>query len=178
MKLLSQIRITIVLVTVAGCLLVACFNDTTKAETLPQPVEVAQEAVEEPEVVYEEQDVFTYPQEEEAAQEQVEAQAEYIEFVATAYCSCSSCCGKYAYNRPNGIVYGAAGRELVEGYSIAVDPSVIPYGTIVRTENGKEYRADDCGGAIKGNHIDIYFADHQKALKWGKQTIRINLGGV
>lgn len=178
MKLLNQIRITIVLVTVAGCLLVACFNNTTKAEPLPQAVEVAQEAIEEPEAACEEQDVFTYPQEEEAVQEQAEAQTEYIEFVATAYCSCSVCCGKYAYNRPNGIVYGAAGRELVEDYSIAVDPSVIPYGTIIRTESGKEYRADDCGGAIKGNHIDIYFADHQKALEWGKQTIRINLGGV
>lgn len=40
---------------------------------------------------------------------------------------------------------------------IAVDPSVIPYGTKVYVEEyGKVMSADDTGGAIKGNHIDIF----------------------
>jgi 3D (Asp-Asp-Asp) domain-containing protein len=90
------------------------------------------------------------------------------EFKLTAYCSCSICCGKWANNRPNGIVYGAIGEELKEGYSIAVDPNVIPYRTEVII-NGRTYKAQDCGGAIKGNRIDVYFEDHDDALEFGIQ---------
>lgn len=95
------------------------------------------------------------------------------EFKLTAYCSCEICCNEYAYNRPidgngNKIVYGAIGEELKEGYSIAVDPAVIPYETEVII-NGRTYKAQDCGGAIKGNRIDIYFEDHNDALEFGVQ---------
>ena len=90
------------------------------------------------------------------------------EFKLTAYCSCEICCGIWANNRPNGIVYGAIGEELKEGYSIAVDPSVIPYKTEVII-NGNVYKAQDCGGAIKGNRIDVYFEDHNDALEFGVQ---------
>lgn len=95
------------------------------------------------------------------------------EYKLTAYCSCAKCCGKYADNRPldsdgQEIVYGSTGERLTAGYSIAVDPSVIPYGSVV-TINGHEYKAMDCGGAIKGNRIDIYFDDHTEALQFGVQ---------
>lgn len=95
------------------------------------------------------------------------------EFKLTAYCSCEICCNGYAYNRPvdengNEIVYGAIGEELKEGYSIAVDPDVIPYRSEVII-NGKTYKAQDCGGAIKGNRIDVYFEDHNDALEFGVQ---------
>lgn len=93
-------------------------------------------------------------------------------FKLTAYCSCEECCGKWAYNRPNGIVYGAIGEELKEGYSIAVDPDVIPYRSEVII-NGKKYRAQDCGGAIKGNRIDVYFEDHNDALDFGVQYAEV-----
>lgn len=90
------------------------------------------------------------------------------QFKLTAYCSCAKCCGKWAYNRPNDIIYGAIGEELKEGYSIAVDPNVIPYRTEVIID-GKIYKAQDCGGAIKGNRIDVYFEDHNDALDFGVQ---------
>lgn len=89
-------------------------------------------------------------------------------FKLTAYCPCSLCCEEWAYNRPNGIVYGAIGEELKEGYSIAVDPNIIPYRTEVEI-NGKTYKAQDCGGAIKGNRIDVYFESHTDALSFGVQ---------
>lgn len=89
-------------------------------------------------------------------------------FKLTGYCSCSLCCGKWANNRPNGVVYGAIGEELKEGYSIAVDPTVIAYRTEVII-NGRTYKAQDCGGGIKGNEIDVYFEDHDEALRFGVQ---------
>ena len=99
------------------------------------------------------------------------------EFKLTAYCSCSKCCGKWAKNRPkdkdgNEIVYGALGIELEEGTSIAVDSDVIPYGSTVYI-NGHAYTAHDTGGAVKGKHIDIYFADHQKAVEFGVQHAEV-----
>lgn len=96
------------------------------------------------------------------------------EFTVTAYCECERCCGVWASKRPDGIVYGASGAELTPGYSIAVDPEVIPYGTIV-TINGTEYIAQDTGGAIKGNKIDLYMASHEEALEWGKQSHEVFL---
>lgn len=103
------------------------------------------------------------------------------EFKLTAYCSCEKCCGKWALNRPkdeNGkdIVYGSTGAILVAGTSIAVDPSVIPYGSQVEI-NGHTYIAQDTGGAIKGNRIDVYFDSHQDALNFGVQYAEVFLIG-
>lgn len=103
------------------------------------------------------------------------------EFKLTAYCSCEKCCGKCALNRPkdeNGkdIVYGSTGTVLVAGTSIAVDPSVIPYGSQVEI-NGHTYTAHDTGGAIKGNRIDVYFDNHQDALNFGVQSVEVFLIG-
>ena len=100
-------------------------------------------------------------------------------FKLTAYCSCSLCCGKWALNRPidengNEIIYGSIGERLQEGYSIAVDPTVIPYRTEVII-NGHTYKAQDCGGAIKGNRIDVYFNDHQAALNFGVRYAEVFL---
>ena len=108
--------------------------------------------------------------------------AECVEFVATAYCPCAKCCGKYAYNRPvdedgEPIVYTSTGSRAVQGRTIAVDPSVIPYGTHVLI-NGVEYVAEDCGGNIKGRRIDVYFADHDEADAFGKQTVTVVQLGV
>ena len=92
-------------------------------------------------------------------------------FKITVDCACAKCCGKYAYNRPvdsngNVIVKGASGRVLIPHYSIATDPRVIPSGKEV-VINGKTYRADDTGGAVKGNVIDIYAGtNHQEAMNY------------
>ena len=50
--------------------------------------------------------------------------------------------------------------------TIAVDPTVIPYGSKV-VINGQVYVAEDCGGAIKNNRIDIYMGSHAEALNSG-----------
>ena len=110
---------------------------------------------------------------EDAIAEQADRWKSLGEFTLTAYCSCSSCCGKWANNRPidehgNEIVYTSTGSVAKAGRTIAIDPSVIPYGTKVKIGD-TIYTAEDTGGAIKKNRIDVYHDDHQSALKFGKQ---------
>jgi 3D (Asp-Asp-Asp) domain-containing protein len=88
-------------------------------------------------------------------------------FKVTAYCHCVRCCGK-----SDGIT--ASGTKVKEGRTIAVDPDVIPLGSKVEL-NGNTYIAEDIGGAVKGNHIDLYFNSHEEALKWGVQYKKIYL---
>jgi uncharacterized protein YabE (DUF348 family) len=60
--------------------------------------------------------------------------------------------------------------------TIAVDPSVIPYGSKVYIpEFGMSFIAEDCGGAIKGNRIDIFMNSESQAQNWGRQSIEINV---
>lgn len=52
--------------------------------------------------------------------------------------------------------------------TIAVDPNVIPLGSTVLI-NGKEYIAEDIGGAIKGNVIDLFVGTEEESIGWGVQ---------
>lgn len=94
------------------------------------------------------------------------------EFRLTAYCACEECCDEWAHIRPNGVIVGAIMEPLVAGYSIAVDPNVIPYRTEV-VINGHTYKAQDCGGGIKGNRIDIYMDSHEEACDFGVQHAEV-----
>lgn len=89
-------------------------------------------------------------------------------FHITHYCQCSICCGPYA----NGIT--ATGVTAMTNHTIAVDPTVIPYGSKV-VINGQVYVAEDCGGAIKNNHIDIYMGSHEEALNSGVFDVEVYL---
>ena len=113
-------------------------------------------------------------------QDPIEVQASItIEVEATAYCSCGKCCGVWALKRPldeNGqpIVYTATMTVAEQGRTIAVDPTVIPYGTRLECD-GNVYVAEDCGAAIKGNEIDVYFEDHTEAQKFGRQRLTLTV---
>src|SRR5213594_3451299 len=52
---------------------------------------------------------------------------------------------------------------------VAVDPKLIPYGSWVWIEGQGWYRAEDCGGAIKGFRLDLLTATEEDALAFGKQ---------
>lgn len=91
-----------------------------------------------------------------------------LEFVATAYCPCEICCGKWSGGNTK------SGTIPKEGRTIAVDPNVIPLGSKVIV-NGTSYIAEDTGSAIKGNMVDIFFNNHQEALNWGRQKVRVEV---
>ena len=87
-------------------------------------------------------------------------------FTVTAYCACERCCGK----SPSDPLYGitATGTTATEGRTIAVDPDVIAYGTVIYIDE-QAYVAEDCGGGIRGNQIDLFFDSHEAAREWGVQ---------
>ncbi|MBR2563151.1 MAG: DUF348 domain-containing protein [Paenibacillus sp.] len=63
----------------------------------------------------------------------------------------------------------ASGTRVTEGRTIAVDPKVIPIGWWVYIEGLGFRRAEDTGGAIKGNKIDVYFDSVKHALNFGRK---------
>ena len=87
-------------------------------------------------------------------------------FEVTHYCTCSRCCGVYA----NGIT--ATGTRATPGRTAAVDPTVIPYGTVIRIGD-QEYIAEDCGAAIQGHRIDLLCESHEAALQAGRYTTEV-----
>lgn len=78
----------------------------------------------------------------------------------------------YAYT---GGGYTATGTKAKYG-TLAVDSKVIPYGTKVYIkELDKVFIAEDCGGGIKGNKIDIYMNSSSDCNNWGVRTITIEI---
>jgi uncharacterized protein YabE (DUF348 family) len=73
--------------------------------------------------------------------------------------------------------YTASGRKAVrnpEGYStIAVDPSVIPYGTKLFVQDYGFAIAADTGSAIIGNTIDVFFDTYREAINWAVKYVNV-----
>ena len=63
--------------------------------------------------------------------------------------------------------------------AIAVDPRMIPYGTrmfIVSNDGAYVYglaTAEDCGGSIKGNRVDLYFDSNYECFQFGIRNCTI-----
>ncbi len=92
------------------------------------------------------------------------------ECTITYYDPCVLCCGK-----ADGIT--ASGTRAVPYETCAVDPAVIPLGSVVLVDFGdgvlQRYRAEDTGGTIKGNHIDICVRSHEEALELGVRRAEV-----
>jgi 3D (Asp-Asp-Asp) domain-containing protein len=50
-------------------------------------------------------------------------------------------------------------------------PPQYPFGTKIKIKNLGTFICEDRGGAIKGNHFDMWFTSRKKALSWGKRTL-------
>lgn len=82
---------------------------------------------------------------------------------ASAYTAAADECGK-----SDGIT--ASGLKVKEKETIAC-PSYFPFGTKLKIENMGTYICEDRGGAIKGNHIDIYMETKKEAFAFGRKNL-------
>lgn len=165
-----KIRILTLLFIYVECvllILISIYKDAIQVNSM-EYIEVVEEELVTPEIEVE------VEIEDEIISEPVEILTSLGEFVLTAYCY-----ENYPHICNNGDATSTAtGTKPTEGRTIAVDPRVIPYGTEV-VINDHTYIAEDTGGAIKGNRIDICFASHDEALRFGKRTAEVFIkGGV
>ncbi|WP_245631709.1 3D domain-containing protein [Alicyclobacillus ferrooxydans] len=88
-------------------------------------------------------------------------------FTVTAYALTVQSTGKSPGMPGFGIT--ASGSHAHVGRTVAVDPTVIPIGSLIFIDlPGVGWRlAEDTGGAIKGHHIDLLLPSDSKALKFG-----------
>ena len=116
----------------------------------------------EPEVVYVEETITEPVEKTPVVSEEPASNRMYVgKFKITHYCPCAIC------NGPYGAVTAWAGA-LKPYYTIAVDPTVIPKLATVEIDGYSGLRrAEDCGGAIKGNRIDVAVSSHAEALRLG-----------
>jgi 3D (Asp-Asp-Asp) domain-containing protein len=71
---------------------------------------------------------------------------------------------------------GRTATGLPAGYGlVAVDPRVIPLGTVLYIEGYGMAIAADTGRAIRGRKIDLCFATRQQAIQFGRRTVRVHL---
>jgi 3D (Asp-Asp-Asp) domain-containing protein len=77
---------------------------------------------------------------------------------------------------PSHPAYGItkSGTKAKEGRTVAVDPSVIPLGSVLWIEGLGLRVAEDTGSAVRGAHIDVYMEDVQEARKFGvKKNVKV-----
>lgn len=76
----------------------------------------------------------------------------------------------------------ATGTSVSQGRTIAVDPNVIPLGSKVEIIFPSEYSylngiyiAEDTGGAIKGNKIDLYLNSKSACINFGVRNVQLKI---
>ena len=98
---------------------------------------------------------------------------EYRVVTATAYCSDPNCtvCVDVKYRDGKTATMTDASKP-----GAAVDKLKIPLGSRLDIPGyGVWILADDTGSAIKGDKIDVRFADHQVAKEWGVKRLKIRV---
>ncbi len=73
----------------------------------------------------------------------------------------------------------ASGAKAVYGTTIAVDPKIIPFGSIIEVKfsTGKKhfYIAQDTGGAIVGDRVDIFNPSQRECVSNGVQAVKVRV---
>lgn len=82
----------------------------------------------------------------------------------------------YSYAEAGASYFTASGTDLrANPMAVAVDPSVIPLGTLLEVEGYGVALALDTGGAIKGNIIDVHFDNIAKCIQWGRRQVKVTI---
>ncbi|MEE9369722.1 MAG: 3D domain-containing protein [Pontiella sp.] len=109
-----------------------------------------------------------------------------VELKTTSYCHCRKCCSYkwflfIPYQKTGFLNYRikhvgitSSGATVRPG-SIAADTSIYPYGTIMHIPGYGYGRVEDTGGAIKGQHIDLYRPNHWLSRSWGVQKRKVKI---
>ncbi len=97
-----------------------------------------------------------------------------IYMTITGYSPDERSCGKFADNK-TATMYSVwtNGMNLV-----AADPTVLPYWSMVSIPgyaNGDIVPVLDCGGAIKGNRLDLLYPTHELARVWGVRQMPVTV---
>jgi 3D (Asp-Asp-Asp) domain-containing protein/LysM repeat protein len=142
-----------------------------QVETAQQPTEepAAQEtAAAEPAQPAVQESVPAQPAETPVNTQPTQEAANAITVKATAYtANCAGCSGITR----TGVDLNANPDAKV----IAVDPNVIPLGTKVYVEGYGYATAQDTGGAIKGNKIDVFIPQKEDAIDWGVRSVKVTI---
>ncbi len=82
----------------------------------------------------------------------------------------------YSYAEAGASYFTASGTDLrTNPQAVAVDPSVIPLGTLVEVEGYGLAVALDTGGAIKGRIIDVHFDNVPACERWGRRQVQVKI---
>lgn len=82
----------------------------------------------------------------------------------------------YSYSEPGASYFTASGTDLRKNpVAIAVDPSVIPLGTVCEVQGYGIAVALDTGGAIKGNIVDVHFKTVDECINWGRRQVKVTI---
>lgn len=81
-----------------------------------------------------------------------------------------------AHRSGGGTGTGRTASGMPAGYGmVAVDPKVIPFGTVLYIEGYGMAIAADKGRAIRGHKIDLFFATRAQALQFGRRRVRVHI---
>ena len=144
-------------------------EEKRREEEARRETEAQQTSVEEEPAPVEETVVEEEP-EESTQEESSDNGYQYVgTFRLTAYCPCSICCGSNTN-------ITAIGTVPVQGRTIAANPNVLPYGTVVYIEGYGTYTVEDTGN-FSSNTIDIFFDSHSVAYDFGVQYADVYIVG-
>lgn len=114
-----------------------------------------------------------------------------LSFKATAYDLSLNSCGKPVGSKGYGVTANGTnltGKTRQQAMTVAVDPEIIKLGSKLKITFPEPYdhfsgiyTANDTGGAIKGNKIDVFMGDfksnktHQSVWDFGVRDVRVEV---